>query len=317
MKFIIAVTTFSLFVYSCAEAQVLSLSKFVLPEYCRPDSANSKSLIGRLVMIKNWGGIFEDLNTDKSFKWPSEEVRLKAGKSGWGNYKPKTGDTGTVVSVFYKKDENERTKFVYLLKIRENYVPISCFDVTDIDKADDDHYIESELIKNADYAKDGCKFKMFSVNSNYSNAGNSKIDSLCEDYACKLLSNGHDTVILCKGYPEIKYAFVLWNHDGNGRVVVFAQQKQNEVIQSDPKPFQLDSILAYFHENKLDTITLAFKPKLQALMPDVGGLSIQLAYNKTFFRGDMPILLFRAYKNEPEAIWWKMIYEHLVVFAKD
>ncbi|HWZ04444.1 MAG TPA: hypothetical protein VNX40_12595 [Mucilaginibacter sp.] len=303
--------------FSHGNGQGITNSKFQLPEYCRADSAKSKTLIGRRVKIWHDGGIYATLNTDSNFVWPSAEAKRRGGENGWGNFKPKTGDTGVVVHIFIY--EGDRQKYVYLLKIKENYVPIGCFYVTDLDKPDAAHYSTWDSLKNIDYAK-GCKFKRSNINNNWSGAGNTAIDSISETFACDLTSTGIDTVMLCKGYSGVSStstAFVLWEGKGKGYVKAFFIEKGHRLAEHPIKFFPLKPVLSYFFNNKLDTITREFKPKMQAEMPDLGGLSIQLYAQNLFFRQFIPELLVKAYHKEPEAIWWKMVTDQLLAIKKE
>jgi hypothetical protein len=295
-------------------AQNHQSSPFQLSEYWRTDSANSATIIGRKVKIWNAGGMYVTLNTDTTLQWPSEQARMRAGENGWGDFKPKTGDTGTIAHVFIGRGESERKKFIYLLKIKENYVPINGFDITDLDKPDIEHIYTWDSLKNIDYAKGGCKFKLANINGNFSGAGESKIDSMSENCACDLIDKGIDTVLLCKSYSGVSStstAVVFWQNQGKGYMSIFLMKKGNQLDEKDAKSISISPLLNYFFNNKLDTITKTFKPKFQAEMPDVGGLSIQLYTPTLFFRQFIPQLLMSAYRKDPEIIWWQMVEDKI------
>ena len=88
-------------------------------------------------------------------------------------------------------------------------------------------------------------------------------------------------------------------------------KKGKRLDEKDAKSVSISDLLNYFFNNKLDTITKAFKPNLQAEMPDLGGLSIQLYTPILFFRQFIPELLVRAYRKDPEAIWWQMVEDKI------
>jgi hypothetical protein len=302
---------------SQGNGQNVARRKFQLPEYCRPDSAKSKTIIGRKVKIWHDGGVYSTFNTDSNFVSPSVEAKRRGGENGWGSFRPKTGDTGLIVHIFIY--EGDRQKYVYLLKIGENYVPIQCFYVTDLDKPDAVHYSTWDSLKNIDYAK-GCKFKLTYINGTPGSVGNTAIDSASETLACDLTLRRIDTVMLCRGYSGISStstAFVLWEDKGKGYIKTFFIEKGHHLAERQIERFPLKPILNYFFKNKLDTITRDFNPAIQAEIPDLGGLSIQLQTPNLFFRQFIPELLVRAYQKEPEAIWWKMVSDRLITLIKE
>lgn len=171
-----------------------------------------------------------------------------------------------------------------------------------------------DSLKNVDYAKGGCKFKLANVNGNFSGAGESKIDSISETCACGLIDRGIDTVLLCKGYSGVSptsIAVVFWLSKGKGYVSTFFMKKDKRIDEKDAKSTFISPLLSYFFNNKLDTITKEFKPNLQADMPDVGGLNIQLYTSRLFFRQFISQLLVSAYRKDPEIIWWQMVEDKI------
>ena len=163
MKYFVSLC-FVIYFGNC-KAQVLISAK---TDYCEYDTVSVYSLIGKKVKIYHEGGIYSTLNNDKSRKWLSEEVREHAGVSGWNGYKPGQGDTGTIAQIFITNGSGRR-KFIFLLKIGNNYVPINCDYITDIDKPDSEeewkkHFITDSLA-NIAYAN-GCKFKLRDQNIN-------------------------------------------------------------------------------------------------------------------------------------------------------
>jgi len=93
-------------------------------DYCKIDSAAAYALIGKSAQIAHDGGVYSTLNDSESLKWPSAEMRKLGGRSGWRKYKPAKGDTGTIVHVFL--DSGSTSKFIYLLKVKDKYVPVGC-----------------------------------------------------------------------------------------------------------------------------------------------------------------------------------------------
>ena len=163
-------------------SQVLrSYIKSEKPNYCLKDSAKSKSVLGRQIKIWHEGGIYSTLNTTNKFKWPSKEIKSKGGKNGWKGYVPQAGDIGTVAQIFY--DKGSSLKYIYLLKVKDNYVPVACNYLTNADKLNsheegEQKYIQ-DSINNIKYAA-GCKFKIQNIKGSWSRAGLMNIDKVSE-----------------------------------------------------------------------------------------------------------------------------------------
>ncbi|MBD1364490.1 hypothetical protein IDJ77_11780 [Mucilaginibacter sp. ZT4R22] len=100
-------------------------------DYCKIDSAAAFALIGKTAQIAHDGGVYSTLNDSESLKWPSAEMRKLGGRSGWKKYKPAKGDTGTIVHVFF--DSGSTSKFIYLLKVKDKYVPVGCGYIAEVE----------------------------------------------------------------------------------------------------------------------------------------------------------------------------------------
>lgn len=99
-------------------------------DFC--DSTKGKSLVGTYAKIWHNGGIYEDLNMVKDFNFPSKEMRKKGGISGWGKYYPQNGDIGQIVyTTEYTVNAVGSAKTIYILQIKDKYVPIGCEYLTD------------------------------------------------------------------------------------------------------------------------------------------------------------------------------------------
>lgn len=72
--------------------------------------------------IKDIGQIYEAINTTDCIKWPSPEIKEKGGKSGWGDFYPKNGDTGSIISEMKHCHLEDN---IYVVKIDQHYVPIT------------------------------------------------------------------------------------------------------------------------------------------------------------------------------------------------
>jgi len=324
MKFLQAFIFFGfLFLAHLAvKSQVLMDYKRVdKPDYCLKDTAGAKNVIGRQVKIWHEGGIYPTLDIVKKIKWPSEEMRTRGGQSGWGAFTPEAGDTGTIVHVF--PNRGNVNKYIYLLKVKDYYVPIGCSYVTDIDKPD--IHKQSELdwindsIANENYAA-GCKFKIRNINNNWSRAGLMHIDRQSEEFACDLVAKGIDTVMLCKyifdnGSLPVERAFVLWLDNGLGYVKSFFNNQKHQPTQNKTSLFDSRTLINYFFINRIDTVTS--EPKSEVWISHSLGYSIQLYAPDLFYRERLTDFIIRQDKTHPKAAWWNMISEKLATLKKD
>ncbi len=300
---------------------LINYVKIEKPNYCSNDTFKTKSLIGRQAKIWHEGGVYSTLNLGNSFKGLPADWKVKGGENGWGNYKPKAGDTGTIVHVFINKGSNN--KYIYLLKIGNNYVPIGCYYLTDIDKPDDyeqaaQHYLQ-DSIENVKYAS-GCKFKLRNVNDSWSRAGLMNIDKVSEIFACDLTSKGVDTVMLCKyifdnGSSPIEKAFVLWLENGQGFVKAFFNNSKHQPTENKTISFDTRPLIDFFFSNRLDTVTT--EPKAEVWISHSMGYSIQLQVPSLFFRQRLTDIIIRQDKTHPKAIWWNIISEKLATIKEE
>ena len=130
MKFIALFFSFNIIALTTKlHSQVLySFATIEKPDYCSKDTFKIKNLIGRKAKIWHEGGVYSTLNLSNAYNDLSNEIKTKGGKSGWGNYNPKAGDVGTIVHIFPEKENN--SKYIYLLKIDDNYIPVGCYYLT-------------------------------------------------------------------------------------------------------------------------------------------------------------------------------------------
>jgi hypothetical protein len=291
------------------------------PDYCSKDTFKIKNLIGRKAKIWHEGGVYSTLNLTNAYNDLPNEIKTKGGKSGWGNYNPKAGDVGTIIHIFPEKENN--SKYIYLLKIGDNYIPVGCYYLTDINKPDDyeqatQHYIQ-DSINNIKYAS-GCKFKLKNVNESWSRAGLTNIDKISEIFACNLTSKGIDTVMLCKyifdnGSLPIEKAFVIWSKNGQGFVKAFFNNPKHKPTENKTISFNTKALIGYFFLNRLDTVTT--EPNAEVWISHSLGYSIQLQVPSFFFRQRLTDFLIRQDKTHPKAMWWRMISEKLAALKED
>ncbi|HVU58639.1 MAG TPA: hypothetical protein VHD83_26450 [Puia sp.] len=288
------------------------------PDYCSYDPFKMKTFIGRRAKILHEGGVYSTLNETNTFKGLPEEWGRKGGQNGWNDYRPKAGDTGTIVHVFIEKGSNRRySRYIYLLKIGDNYVPVGCSYLTDVDKLDSyerltQHYLQDSL-ENIKYAS-GCKFKLRNVNGNWSRAGRMNIDKVSESFACDLVSKGIDTVMLCKyildnGASPLEKAFVLWLDHGKGYGKAFFSNLKDQPTEKSVVSFDARPLIDYFFLNRLDTVTT--EPQAAIYIDHSFGYSVELQVPSLFFRQRLTEFLIRQNKTHPKAAWWNMIAEKL------
>lgn len=291
------------------------------PNYCLKDSVRSKSIKGRHVKIWDHGGVYNTINTTKLLKWPSKEIKAKSGVNAWGAYSPTSGDTGTVVHIFYHK--GNKPKGIYLIKVRENYVPIACNRITDLDKptAIEQHKEEMRLdsIEKVNYAGN-CKFRFWNINGWESRAGIKNIDRVSEAFACDLTTKGVDTVMLCKymydcrSLPEEK-AFVLWLDKGQGFVKAFFNTEKHQPTEHKTLAFDSGLLINHFFEHQLDTVTRPLECRWFA--SHSMGYNIQVYTPYTFFRERIQDFELKQDSTHPKAIWWNMIAQRLEGILKE
>jgi hypothetical protein len=247
--------------------------------------------------------------------------KAKGGANGWGTYKPKAGDTGTIVHVFIEEESSPRS--IYLLKISHCYVPVGCHYLTSTGQPDSreeatQHYLR-DSIENVHYAS-GCKFKLQNVNGSWSRVGLMNIDRMSETFACELVSKGIDTVLLCKyifdnGSLSTEKAFVLWLNKGHGYIKSFFNNTKHQYTENKTIPFNVKSLTDYFFLNKLGTVRT--KPKSEIMVSHDMGYSIQLHSTSLFFRERLTDFAIRQAKTHSGAIWWNPISEKLAALKED
>lgn len=304
------------------KAQVLmDYVKIQKPDYCLKDSLDSKSIIGRPVKIWHNGGVYSTLNEGNTYKFPSKEIKAKSGRNAWGKYEPKAGDTGTVVHILY--DTKNKNNNIYLIKVGDNYVPLGCYYLTDVNQLDvfeqDNLRVIQDSLKNVNYAN-GCKFKRREVNESWSRAGLTNIDKVSEIFACDLTTKGIDTVMLCKylfdnGSLPIEKAFVLWLDNGNGFVKAFFNNSKHQPTENKTIPFHSALLINHFFSNRLDTVTS--EPKSELWISHSLGYSIQVYTKNSFFRERLTDVIIRQDKTHPKSVWWILISEQLATFKEE
>jgi hypothetical protein len=115
---------FTLYTATCGAQTTVPDSAHNKTDYCNIDSASAFALVGKQAKIEKDGGVYSTLNDSETLKWPNAEMKKLGSRSGWKKYKPAKGDTGTIVHVFV--DNGSTSKFIYLLQVKDKYVPVGC-----------------------------------------------------------------------------------------------------------------------------------------------------------------------------------------------
>lgn len=95
-----------LFQALCAGAVGLGIAAQLAAMNFRPPPAPEKHPdLGRRATVREEGAYLSSLNNinDGSLAWPSEEMRKAAGENAWGTWRPRKGDSGTVVGIMTRQ----------------------------------------------------------------------------------------------------------------------------------------------------------------------------------------------------------------------
>jgi hypothetical protein len=85
-------------------------------------SAASEFKAGAHVRITDGGQIYDALNTTDCVKWPSSDVKKRAGRDGWNDFSPNSGLEGTVVAALGHCDGKTQ---VVLVAVGDYVVPVT------------------------------------------------------------------------------------------------------------------------------------------------------------------------------------------------
>lgn len=258
MRFLIIILYFAFIcnLYSQETSSNLSTTEEVI-EFCG-DIDSLKSLIGSLVKIRNNGGIYLTLNKGDYISFPNDSIKQLSGIDMWEDFHPQTGDTGKVISVSKSKYD----EIIYLIKIDAYYVPIKCSYLVKINELSDDERWKSEYAQwekeREDYGRGDCNFKKYNINNIYNRPGITQIDSISEDFACNLKSNGIDTIMLVKsifhhhgsGCSVLDMVYVLWYDNDEGFLKYYSFNDEKKLVEQDQK---LDwfELIEYFRKKKI------------------------------------------------------------------
>jgi hypothetical protein len=221
-------------------------------DFCKPNN----NLIGKKLKIYHNGGIYSTANEkgSKFINWKNEEIRIKAGKSHWGNYEPKTGEIGEVIQI----ENTKYNEIVYILKVGTYYIPIKCSYLTQENNlSSDDQYNESwKEIEN--YGLGDCNFKKNGFNGVSNRAGIAEIDKQAENFACNLKARGIETIMLVKrisdnGSSPNEIEYIFWVEDNQGYKTSFKNNQNHKPKQTEVERYEWNDILDYYNKNVKNT----------------------------------------------------------------
>lgn len=313
MKELLLISTIHLFV-----AMNLLSGQRILEGQSPCTKGNPYFEIGDSVKIWDAGGVYPDINKSKSLIWPSKKVKRKSGENSWKDYTPKSGEVGQIIHVFdYDESRTNSSKYIYLLQIGKQHVPIGCGYITDIDKMTSDeeweyHFIQ-DSIRNSIYAN-GCLFKLSYGLGNRYQGGSFKIDSLAESYACDLLEQGIDTILMMKsfnnnhGLGKSNMQMIAWRDNASDYIKFFSCLTNGEINNHPYKEIATEKI-NYFFNTKIATNNSSPESIIRVSHPNV--------YNVYFVYGDKiytEYLTYREIKNDTEHVktrWWTKLLNEI------
>lgn len=253
--------------------------------------------VGHKLKIYNDGGIYSTANgiDSKFIEWKNEDVKLKAGKSHWGNFEPKTGDIGEVIQIGKTKYD----ELIYILKINSFYVPIKCNYLTQEKNLSSDEQYEQRLKEIEKYGEGNCNFKKNGFNGVGNRAGIVEIDKLAENFACNLREKGINTVMLIKlisdnGSSPNEIEYIFWYENEQGFKTTFKNNKKHKPTQTEIEKYDWKDILNYYNQNVKGT-ELKFPEYFRSHWTN---LIIQLYQENEFYSYGMQL----AIKKEDESL---------------
>ncbi len=245
------------------------------------------NLIGQKAKIWHNGGIYSTLNGSDNIEWPNEEMKKIAGKEYWNEFEPQIGDIGEIVFV----SKSKYKEIIYLLKVKEYYVPIKCSYVVsptsfDVNEAEQKRWDEIEAYGNGD-----CNFKKFGFNETWNRAGIFKIDKMSEAYACGLKSNGIDTLMLVKrisdnGSSPNEKQYVVWKDKGNGYLKEFENNEGHNLTESETVNFDWNDLIEFYNSKRV----FEEKEMPNSVVSHWTNLIVQLYMAKDYYTFGMQLL---------------------------
>lgn len=248
---------------------------------------SAKELIGQDVKIWHNGGIYITLNGTDDIKWPNDEIKKIAGKEYWDGYEPQIGDIGKIVFVA----ESKYKEIIYILKIKDYYVPINCSYIVCsecLDVKEADQKIRDDIYA---YGEGDCNFKKYGINDTWNRAGIAEIDKMSESFACELKTKGIDTLMLVKrisdnGSSPYEKEYILWKENGQGYLKIFENNENHIPTQTEPGKFDWDDLIKFYEENNVSFET----NKPASIISHFTNLIVQLYYGTDFYAFGMQMV---------------------------
>jgi hypothetical protein len=273
---------------------------------------SAQKLIGHKVKLYSTLGVMEYFNSGFIFKWPSRKIKKKSGKNAWGDYFPKSGDTGVVQCILeYRRSRYNKQDLAYLIQFGEYYVPVSCTDIISLEQLDSDViYYQNRIkdsIQNIEYAGQ-CNFKKYFIPEANIREPYTYLDTVAENFACDLSQNNIDTLILYKSYSYSHlggYGFshsISWLDNGNG-FIAFIRMDYDKEISIDTVSVNVQRTIDNYVNNEV--FLEKTEPSFKYLRSHDTHLSARIKIGKDYYfekalggqiSGDNPHV---------KSIWWQ------------
>lgn len=246
-----------------------------------------KELIGQKVKIWHNGGIYSSLNGSDNIKWPNDEIKKIAGKEYWNGYEPQIGEIGEIVFV----SKSKYNEIIYILKIKDNYVPIKCSYIVSPESLDVNEAHQKRWDEIYSYGEGDCNFKKFGFNDIWNRAGIAEIDKITEFFACDLKTKGIDTLMLVKrisdnGSSPYEKEYVLWKENGQGYLKIFENNKEHKPTHTEPEKFNWDDLIGFYEQNNVSLET----KKPESIISHYTNLIVQFYNGSAYYTFGMQLL---------------------------
>jgi NOL1/NOP2/fmu family ribosome biogenesis protein len=269
-----------------------------------------KKLVGKKLKIYHIGGIFSTANGINSdfIEWINDDVKLRAGKSNWNDFEPQNGDIGEVIQVGKTKYD----EIIYILKIQDYYVPIKCSYLTQENNLSVEELSQKRWDEIYAYGEGNCNFKKFGYNEVWNRAGIFQIDKMPENFACELLNQNIDTIMMVKriydnGSSPNEMVYVLWKESQIGFLKTFRNNTEHTPISSETEKFNWNNILDFYENNVKEKNNE--RPK--SVVSHWTNLVIQLYQKDDFYSFGMQLICTKEDENLPNVKFVRFIEEML------
>lgn len=246
-----------------------------------------QELIGHKVKIWHNGGIYSSLNGRDYINWPNDEIKKIAGKEYWNGYEPQIGEVGEIIFI----SKSKYNELIYILKIKDNYVPITCSYIVSLESLDVNEAHQKRWDEIYAYGEGDCNFKKFGFKDIWNRAGIAEIDKISESFACDLKTKGIDTLMLVKrisdnGSSPSEKEYVLWKEKGQGYLKTFENNEKHKPTQTESERFDWDDLIRFYEEKNVSSET----KKPESIISHFTNLIVQLYYGSNYYTFGMQLV---------------------------